>query len=63
MNRRQFIAGSMLFAAPTILGLAGCGSSEVTWDGKNFKHGFDKDFPPYSYIDDNGDTTGFTPSW
>jgi polar amino acid transport system substrate-binding protein len=59
MNRRQFIAGSMLFAAPTILGLAGCGSSEVTWDGKNFKHGFDKDFPPYSYIDDNGDTTGF----
>lgn len=64
LNRRQFITGSMLFVAPTILGLAGCGSSEpdsdvVSWDGKTFKHGFDKDFPPYSYIDDNGDTTGF----
>ena len=62
MNRRQFIAGSVLFAAPTILSLVGCGSGEagaVTWDGKTFKHGFDKDFPPYSYIDDNGDTTGF----
>ena len=60
MNRRQFLTGSILFAAPTILGLAGCGGSkEVTWDGTNFKHGFDKDFPPYSYIDDNGDTTGF----
>ena len=62
MNRRQFITGSVLFAAPTILGLTGCGSSAsdaVTWDGKTFKHGFDKDFPPYSYIDDNGDTTGF----
>ena len=64
LNRRQFIAGSMLFVAPTILGLAGCGSSDsgsdvVSWDGKTFKHGFDKDFPPYSFIDDNGDTTGF----
>jgi polar amino acid transport system substrate-binding protein len=28
-------------------------------EGFEFKHGFDKDFPPYSYIDDNGDTTGF----
>jgi polar amino acid transport system substrate-binding protein len=49
--------------------LAGCGStsteekeaeskttsSEATF---TFKHGFDKDFPPYSYIDDNGETTG-----
>ena len=63
MNRRQFITGSLLFAAPTMLGLAGCGSSNseaaVAWDGKTFKHGFDKDFPPYSYIDDNGETTGF----
>ncbi len=28
-------------------------------EGFVFKHGFDKDFPPYSYIDDNGETTGF----
>jgi len=62
MNRRQFLTGSMLFAAPTILSLAGCGSSGDAGTGEEtvvFKHGFDKDFPPYSYIDDNGDTTGF----
>ena len=28
-------------------------------EGYVFKHGFDKDFPPYSFIDDNGETTGF----
>lgn len=50
--------------------LAGCGSTstEETNDAESkttsseatftFKHGFDKDFPPYSYIDDNGETTG-----
>ena len=63
MNRRQFLTGSLLFAAPTMLGLAGCGggNTETTGagDARVFKHGFDKDFPPYSYIDDNGNTTGF----
>lgn len=66
MNRRQFITGTMLFAAPTMLGLSACGGSSSSDSGeasdgatKVFKHGFDKDFPPYSYIDDNGDTTGF----
>ena len=24
-----------------------------------FKHGFDLDYPPYSYIDDNGQVGGF----
>ena len=45
--------------------LAGCGSSKEEASGSDsqegevvFKHGFDKDFPPYSYIDDNGHTTG-----
>ena len=28
-------------------------------EGFVFKHGFDKDFPPYSYIGDDGETTGF----
>ena len=70
LNRRQFIAGSMLFAAPTALSLVGCGGGGASSDapaadaesygeGYTFKHGFDKDFPPYSYIDDNGETTGF----
>jgi polar amino acid transport system substrate-binding protein len=51
--------------------LAGCGSTSTDSDSKDdaesnttaeasftFKHGFDKDFPPYSYIDDDGATTG-----
>ena len=45
---------------------AGCGSSskeektseDKYGEGYVFKHGFDKDFPPYSYIDDEGVTTG-----
>ena len=28
-------------------------------EGFEFKHGYDKDFPPYSYIGDDGETTGF----
>lgn len=40
--------------------LVGCGgSSDASNESFEFKHGFDKDFPPYSYIDDNGETTGF----
>ena len=34
-------------------------ASDAYGEGFVFKHGFDKDFPPYSYIDDNGETTGF----
>ena len=68
MNRRQFLTASALFAAPTLLGLYGCGSSDkadsassaANYDkGFSFKHGFDRDFPPYSYISDSGETTGF----
>ncbi|MDO4405121.1 MAG: substrate-binding domain-containing protein [Atopobiaceae bacterium] len=67
MNRRQFLKASLLFGAPTMLGLAGCGSSSNSAstgsdsaEGKFvFKHGFDLDYPPYSYIDDNGETGGF----
>ena len=48
--------------------LAGCGSQSTGSDSESttaasgetftFKHGFDKDFPPYSFIDDDGNTTG-----
>ena len=67
MNRRQFLSASVLFAAPTMLGLAGCGNSGSSsadsgtsyGEGYVFKHGFDLDYPPYSYIDDNGNNGGF----
>ena len=59
LNRRDFLkASAWMFAAPTILGLAGCGKT-VKWDGKTFKHGFDLDYRPYSYLDDNGQIGGF----
>ena len=65
LNRRDFLKGSTLLFAPAIFGLAGCGSSsssesaDVAWDGKTFKHGFDLDYRPYSYLDDNGEIGGF----
>ena len=34
-------------------------SSDAYGEGFEFKHGYDKDFPPYSYIGDDGETTGF----
>ena len=41
--------------------LAGCGSSskDTAAEGRVFKHGFDLDYPPYSYIDDDGEVGGF----
>ena len=64
MNRRQFLTATALFAAPTLLGLYGCGSSssssEPAAEGTfTFKHGFDLDYPPYSYRNDNGEIGGF----
>ena len=57
MNRRQFIAA--VLAAPALLNLAACGSKTVSWDGSTFKHGFDLDYRPYSYLDDSGEIGGF----
>lgn len=72
MSRRGFLAGSAVLGSAL---LAGCGGGEstsdssagsapasaggVTWDGKTFKHGFDLDYRPYSYIDDDGSNAGF----
>ena len=35
--------------------MTGCGSTEK----KTFTVGFDAEYPPYGYMDDNGDYTGF----
>ena len=36
-----------------------CGCTGNKSEGRVFKHGFDLDYPPYSYIDDNGEVGGF----
>lgn len=75
LDRRSFLQGSaLLFSAPTILGLTACGGSAGTdadasadatdaadaaaFDG-NFVVGFDQEFPPYGYVGDDGEFTGF----
>ena len=47
---------SILFAITMIAVLAVSALAEDTFV---FKHGFDLDYPPYSFIDDNGNTNGF----
>ncbi len=60
------IIAIMLTLAMAAALFAGCGSSgskegdaaDKYGEGYTFKHGYDKDFPPYSYINDDGETTG-----
>ena len=47
---------STLFAITMIAVLAVSVSAADTFV---FKHGFDLDYPPYSFIDDDGNTNGF----
>ncbi|MBQ3369926.1 MAG: transporter substrate-binding domain-containing protein [Mogibacterium sp.] len=55
------LAFAMIFtmAALTACGGGGDDSSAGGDEAFTFKHGYDKDFPPYSYIGDDGETTGF----
>lgn len=46
----------VLAAAMTAGMLTGCGSES---DDKTFTVGFDAEYPPYGYMDDNGEYTGF----
>ena len=43
-----------------VLSLAGCGNGTASTGGKRvFKHGFDLDYPPYSFINEDGSMGGF----
>ena len=63
LDRRQFLRGLGVVAAmPAIASLAACGNSASkteTASGTKFIVGFDQDFPPYGYVGDNGEFTGF----
>ena len=56
------LAFAMIFTMTVLTACGGGGSSdsgESAEESFTFKHGYDKDFPPYSYIGDDGETTGF----
>ncbi len=58
------LVGLMLVAVMMMSLLAGCGNkadAEVAADAgkKTFTVGFDAEFPPYGYMDENGEYTGF----
>jgi polar amino acid transport system substrate-binding protein len=67
IDRRQFLSASaLLLATPAIGALAGCGAAPAQSGQANgssfngqFIVGFDQDFPPYGYVGDNGEFTGF----
>ena len=62
ISRRDFLKSTALIAA---LGLTGCGSSNSGADAAaeefdgNLIVGFDQEFPPYGYVGDDGEYTGF----
>ncbi len=55
---------ALLLAGTMMLSLAGCSvsvntNSDAGSEKKVFKHGFDLDYPPYSYINEDGTMGGF----
>lgn len=54
--KKNKVMAAVLVAAMTAGVLAGCGSKA---DDKTFTVGFDAEYPPYGYMDDNGEYTGF----
>lgn len=68
MKKKFTILGiifTMIFTMVAFSACGGGGEEAATDEGTEsaetvtFKQGFDKDFPPYSYIGDDGETTGF----
>ena len=56
---------ALLLTVTLMFGLTACGAKEeaaeavADGDAKTFTVGFDAEFPPYGYMDDNGDYVGF----
>ncbi len=49
----------ILLALAAMLTLFGCSQGSSQQDGFTLKLGFDAEFPPYGYLDDNGEYVGF----
>lgn len=58
MKKKQVLAVALTVAAAAGL-LAGCGSDSAESGRTTFTVGFDAEYPPYGYMDDNGEYTGF----
>lgn len=56
--KKQFLCG-MLALTMTAALFTGCGKDDDSKGSKTFTVGFDAEYPPYGYMDDNGDYTGF----
>lgn len=56
MMKKKNIMAAALVAAMAATMLAGCGAGG---GDKTFTVGFDAEYPPYGYMDDNGEYTGF----
>lgn len=61
---KKKLVAALLVCALTVSALTGCGdsaknSSTSSQDKKTFTVGFDAEYPPYGYMDDNGEYTGF----
>ena len=54
--KKNKVMAALLVAAMAAGVLAGCGSKS---EDKTFTVGFDAEYPPYGYMDDNGEYTGF----
>ncbi len=55
MKKKNIMAAALVAAMAATM-LAGCGSKG---GDKTFTVGFDAEYPPYGYMDDNGEYTGF----
>ncbi|MBQ9609298.1 MAG: amino acid ABC transporter substrate-binding protein [Lachnospiraceae bacterium] len=56
MNLKKKLMCGLLAVGTVVSLLAGCGKKE---ENKTFTVGFDAEYPPYGYMDDNGEYTGF----
>lgn len=53
---------TIVMALILVLGLSACGNKETNYElkeGDTFTVGFDAEYPPYGYLDDDGEYTGF----
>ena len=55
----EAVEGAAADAAESVEQAEGAATDTQYGNGYVFKHGFDLDYPPYSFIDDNGQTGGF----